>query len=97
MKKTTKMLIIAFAVSLLAIPAVMSSIELTGATCNRVDISFPFQWHGYNCVENTGIIRGFLEPNAYDNMIAYYVPPLEQTAPDYTFVIGGQTETLSGQ
>lgn len=34
---------------------------------------------------------------SYDSMIAYYVPPLEQTTPDYTFVTGGQTEGFSGQ
>ena len=97
MKKITKILICVVAIVLIAIPTVMSSIELTGATCNRVDISFPIQWHGYNCIESSGIIRGFLEPDAYNNMIAYYVPPLEQTSPEYTFVTGGQTETLSGQ
>ena len=33
----------------------------------------------------------------YQQMIDYYVPPLEQTTPDYTFVTGGQTEGMSGQ
>ncbi len=33
----------------------------------------------------------------YDAMVNYYVPPLEQVEPPYTFVEGGSTETLSGQ
>ena len=44
--------------------------------------------------EDGGMDHSFLTEQA---MRDYYVPPLTETAPEYTFVTGGSTETLSGQ
>jgi len=53
-----------------------------------------FPRHIYYCQYPEGHLKGF---NTYEQMNAYYVPPLEETyVPETTYIYGGATSTLSG-
>lgn len=69
-------------ISVLSIGVIASDFSDGTVTCNRNN---PFGI--YFCDDG----KYFMSYNA---MVSYYVPPLEQTEPAYTFVTGGQTEGL---
>lgn len=83
------------AIAIISLVLIASSTENIGsASCQYFNMPL-FHLSGYSCTEQSGTIRSFFNPGAYEQMVSFYVPPLEQTTPDYTFVTGGQTEGLS--
>ena len=54
-----------------------------------------FPRHIYYCQYPDGHLKGF---NTYEQMNAYYVPPLEETyVPETIYIYSGATSTLSGK
>ena len=96
MKTRYKIVGISLIIALIAVISIVSASEQIGsASCTYFNVPF-LGISGYSCTE-PGMIRTFLNPGAYENMVSFYVPPLEQVEPPYTFVTGDQTQTLSGQ
>lgn len=97
MKNRYKILGLIGIIAIIAFISIASSAENIGsASCNYFSVQF-FGMSGYSCTEQSGMIRTFLNPDAYNNMVNFYVPPMEQIPPPYTFIDGGQTQAYSGR
>jgi len=92
--KSKTIAIIGIALVLAAFAVYSASAEVYGGKSCYQGWLIPNVLPLYICNNEDGSMdHSFLTEQA---MINYYVPPLEQTQPDYTFVDGGQTQTLSG-
>ncbi len=81
-----KLLILAVAILLVVLPGFVNGVQYGTVTCSY----YYFPLSRYICSDG-------MQFGAEYQMIAYYVPPMEQTTPTYTFVEGAPTGTFSGQ
>ena len=72
MKTRYKLVGVGLMIALIAIISIASASEQIGtAVCNYFDVPF-LHISGYSCTE-PGIIRTFINPNAYEKAVDFYV------------------------
>ena len=92
--KTRYKIIIALAIIAIAAISIPASSEIIGDKYCYQGWLIPNVLPLWICNnEDGGMDHSFLTEQA---MREYYVPPLTETLPEYTFVTGGQTEGFSG-
>lgn len=86
MNKKYIIIVAILVMAIFAFPYMVQAVQYDSVNCKYYGMPI----YRYLCTDGQRFLT-------YQAMESYYVPPLVETDPDYTFITGGQTEGLTAK